>query len=556
MVTKAASTNPFRVADFRISIFSLLLSTLAINILSLALPVMTLQIYDRVIPNLGSGTLLVLLTGVGIAIVLEAILRLARAYILGWAGAAYEHRLSCAALDHALNVDLAQLNKFGIAEHLNRMAAIGKLKDFYSGAALTTLMELIFVPVFLGVIIYIAGPLALVPTTILSAFTIFSLIEGHRLRTALKARDVTDDRRYDFLIEGLEGIHTIKAFALENQFARRYEHLETESTLANLRVTDAMAGTFNAGATFSHLMVASTTAGGALLALDGRLTTGALVATVLLSGRMLQPIQKALALWTKYQDFRLARAKVAALFAIPRQATPAANSNLPARSGSIVLHDVSLKAAGSQGLNLSLRPGESILLQAEREEAKTAWLEMLAGMMPPDAGQILIDGRDITEYAPANLIQHVGYIPAEGLIFRGTVRDNMTGFGQIPERQAQDLSSLLRINRDIARLPSGFDTFMHGNTTDSLPPGLKQKISMVRVLSPRPRIILFDNADRALDREGYAVIYDLLARIKGTATLIINSEDRNIRALANRILTIENGELADIPMRREREVRV
>ncbi|HEY8190081.1 MAG TPA: ABC transporter transmembrane domain-containing protein, partial [Micavibrio sp.] len=223
---------------FRISIASLLLSTLAINILSLAMPVMTLQVYDRILPNPGSGTLPVLIAGVGLAIVLEAVLRLTRFYLIGWAGAMYEHRLSCEGMNKILHADLAHMSASGIGEHLRRMSAIGKLKDFYNGYALVTLSELIFVPAFLGIIIYIGGPLVAVPAAVLMVFTIVSLAQGQKLRAALKKRDDIDDRRYNFLIESLEGIHAVKAFALENLFTRRYEAMEEKSGFANYRVTE------------------------------------------------------------------------------------------------------------------------------------------------------------------------------------------------------------------------------------------------------------------------------------------------------------------------------
>jgi ATP-binding cassette subfamily C protein LapB len=102
---------------------------------------MTLQVYDRILPNPGSGTLPVLITGVGLAVALEATLRLARAYIMGWAGAAYEHRLSCSAMNHVLEADLSRLGPYGIGEHLHRMSAVTKMKDFYNGYALTSFVR-------------------------------------------------------------------------------------------------------------------------------------------------------------------------------------------------------------------------------------------------------------------------------------------------------------------------------------------------------------------------------------------------------------------------------
>lgn len=535
---------------FRISVASLLLSTLAINILSLAMPVMTLQVYDRILPNPGSGTLPVLIAGVGLAIVLEAVLRLTRFYLIGWSGAAYEHRLSCAAMEKFLHADLSHMGVAGVGENLRRMSSIGKLKDFYDGYALVTISELVFVPVFLGIIVYIAGPLVAVPAAVLMVFTLISLAQGQKLRGALKSRDDIDDRRYNFLIESLEGIHAVKAFALENNFTRRYEALEEKSGLANYRVTQTTAGAFNTGAVFSHIMVGGIIAVGALFVLQGQITTGALIATMLLAGRVMQPVQRALGLWTKYQDYVLARRKSEEIFELPQNIPVRGNEPEPEKTGTLDVESLGFRYNDNtpwliRDTNLNLKRGDCILISAREDTAKSALLDVLAGVYPATTGDVKIDGCNIQCYVPEALVNHIGYIRTDGLIFRGTIRDNMTCFGLIDERKAQEMAALLRVNRNIARLPSGFDTFLSGNNTDSITPGLKQRIALVRVLAPKPHIVLFDNADKGLDRDGYSLIYSLLARLKGVATMVLVSDDRNIQELADRFFTLEDGQLVE-----------
>ncbi len=549
-VAGAATRDTLKPKGFSIERGSLLLTTLAINILSLALPIMTLQVYDRILPSQGSGTLPILIAGVTLAVTLEAALRLTRSYALGWAGAAYEHRLSCAAMKHILQSDLSHLGPYGVGENLNRMTAIGKLKDFYNGYSLTTLFELIFVPLFLGLIIYIAGPLAFVPAGVLMIFTVVSLSQGQKLRAALKKRDETDDQRYNFLIEGLEGVHTLKSFALENIFARRYETLEEASTFANHRVTEATASTFNAGAVFAHLMVAAVISIGALFVLGGSITTGALIATVLLSGRMLQPIQRVLSLWAKYQDYSLAREKVETLFDAPQHAQIQNIRLKPEREGTLSLRNIAFRHAADkpwlfEDINLTLNRGDSILLQAAHGAGKTTFLEIISGLYPATRGEVIVDGHNILSYQPEKIVEHVGYIQTDGLIFRGTIRDNLTCFGQINEHQVREIAGLLKVDSDIAKLPSGLDTFLSGNNTDNVPPGLKQRIAMVRVLAPKPRIILFDDADRALDREGYNLVYTLLARLSSKVAMIIISDDHNLRGLTEKSYVLQNGRLIE-----------
>lgn len=536
---------------FKISLGALLLSTLAINILSLALPVMTLQVYDRILPNPGTGTLPVLITGVCLAVVLEAVLRLCRAYIMGRASASYEHLLACKAMNKILNADLNKMGAYGIGEHLHRMTSVGKLKDFYNGYAATVMIELAFVPVFFALIYYIGGVVVAVPAVILAVFTAVSAWKGRDLRDALRRRESVDDARFNFLIESLEGVHTIKSFALEKTFERRYEALEENSTFANFKVTEATSATFNAGAIFSHLMVASVITCGAYLVLGGMLTTGGLIAVLLLSGRIMQPVQKALGLWAQYQDFILARGHIENLMRTPQQARTAKTDDRPTLAdGQLSLSGVRFRynhddAPILQDVNLSLRRGEAISIGGAHGAGKTTLLNLIAGIYTPATGKIVLDGEDITSYEADALVRHVGYIRATPLIFRGTIRDNITCFGQTDERQAREVAALLQLDRDVAKLPAGLDTFLSGSGTDSITPGLKQRLAIVRVLATKPKIILFDNADRSLDKDGYAMVYSLLARLRSKTAMILVSDDRNIHGLAERHYTLSEGVLRE-----------
>lgn len=544
--TNTGSADPLLPKGYSLSVSELALSTLAVNILSLALPVMTLQVYDRILPNPGSGTLPVLFAGVCVAVVLETLMRIGRAYAMGRAGAAFEHRLSCNAMDHLLKSDLASPPQFGVGEYMNRLSAIGRIKDFYNGYSLNIYLELAFIPVFLFFILYIAGPLVVVPVVVLMVFTVISYAQGRKLRSALQRRDDNDDKRYDFLIESLEGIHSIKSFGLENIFTRKYEALEEESAIANFRATDISAKTFDIAAVFSNIMIAGIIGLGAWLVLDGTISMGALIASILLSGRIMQPVQRALALWTKYQDYVISRKKVESIFEFPFHYPPPSEEDKSAREGTLSIDNVSFRRSENHPLllkdiSLSLKFGDCVSISAANDSSLSALLDMIAGLYAPTSGYITVDGQNILRYKTKDLINHVGYIQSEGVIFRGTIRENITCFGLIPEEKVREMASIFQIDRDISALPAGFDTYLYGNHADNVPPGLKQRISMVRTLATKPRIILFDNADRSLDRHGYNLVYNLLSRLRGKATLIISSDDYNLTAQASRHFIIQDG---------------
>ncbi len=533
------------IKDFGICAPRLILATLFINILSLALPVLTLQVYDRIIPHPESGTLPVLIAGVVIAVFFDTALRLARASTIGWNGLSYEHTLSCQAMDHMLKADPAQFEDAGTGRHLARISAIPRLKDFNSGFSMVTLLELAFLPLYLGLIAYIAGPLVAVPLAMLALFTLSSLWYGTRLKRALIRRDHTDDERYNFLIESLEGIHTIKAFALDDNFQRRYEKLEDRSTMANFQVTEVSARTFNSSTVCSHALTAAVVTYGAYLVVNGHMTSGALIAAILLSGRIIQPVQMVLSLWARYQDYCVARQKVLEIFSLPQIKRKALKEEEePARQGALVLRDVGFQPDPERPpvfshVNLSLARGESLRISGAHGAGKTALLNIISGLYTPSHGEVLLDGMPAHHYPSYLRLRHVGFMTTKGAIFRGTIRDNITRFGLVDMQEAQDISRLLGLDKEVSALPRGFDTFLEGTETDAIPPGLAQRITLARVLAEKPRVILFDNADRNLDREGYRYMYRLIGRLRDKAALILVTDDLNIGRLADRHYTLD-----------------
>jgi ATP-binding cassette subfamily C protein LapB len=525
-------------SDIRVNRGELFIATLTISLLSLALPLLTLQVYDRILPNPGSGTFPVLIGGLCVAVVLEMVIRLARARMIGWNAACYEHRAACEAMDRMLGAELGHFQAEGIGAHLNGFSAISRLKDFASGQSLVTLFELALLPVYVLLTYYIAGSLVLVPLAVLAVFTLLSFMGGVHLRKSLQGRDYADDRRYDFLVESLEGIHTLKSFALEERFQRRYEALERDSTRTSYDVTEDSARIFNMATVFSHVMLVAVITAGALQVLEGSISSGALIAAVLLSGRLMQPVQRALGLWVRYQDFRIARAKLSRIMSMPQARQPATYAK-PERRGFLEVRDAGFRYDEGQQylfrhINLTVARGESVRISGAHGVGKTVLLHMIAGLYTPSEGGVLVDGLSPGDYPASERIRHVAMLRTQGTIFHGTIRDNITRFGAVPEDQARDVSVLIGIDRDVAALPRGFDTMLDGTETDVIPPGLRQRIAIARALASKPRVILFDNADRNLDREGYRQVYQLLGRLRDKVALALVSDDRNIVRLADR----------------------
>lgn len=533
--------------EFKQNIFHLILSSLVINLLALAMPIMMLQAYDRILPNHGVGTLSLLVLVVFTAVVLEMSLRIARSYLTSWSGAVFEHTTSCLAMKQILSAVTEHFEQHGSGAYLQKMAAISRLRGFYSGQALLTIVDLPFICIFLYLIWYIAGDLVYVPLGLFLLFCLLAWTVGYRLRKQVQEQDFSSKIRYNFIIETLSNIHTLKGVGLEKFFLRRSDRLQGRISQAHYQVALTNTIAMNCGALFAQIMTVAVVSLGAIKVIQGEMGTGGLAACVLLSGRVMQPVQRAMSLWTRFQSFFVDKKELSDIFNLPT-IKYSYTKEMKRLEGHVVFDNVSFGYMGAQkklfeDISLELKAGDSISVSGAAGCGKTTFMQLITGIVAPTEGKITVDGNEPHRVLPSLLNSHVGYLPEEGTIFHGTIRENLTFFGTTREEDAMIAARFLKIDEAVAILPEGFDTLLTDNVTDPVPPGLKQRIAIARVLANKPRVILFDNADRSLDKGGYNLIFTLLGRLKRRTVLLIISDDRNILRLADKEFFLSKGRL-------------
>ncbi len=535
---------------FRLNKNELVVSTLAINLLSMALPIMVLQVYDRIMINHSVGTLTVLAIGVCVAIVFEAILRIARSFTTSWTGMIYEYTMAANAMRIYINADPAKLPKAGAGEKLQNLSAFSKLRDFYSGQSLVTMVDVPFAILFLVLISYLTGPLVIVPIVLIAIFTVATWFIGNKLKKSLVDHGEVDDKRYNFIVEALQGIHTIKSLGVESVFTRRYENLEAESSIHNYKTSLVSGEGYTFGVLFNEVLIVSIVAFGAPMVIDNQFTSGALVATVLLAGRLMQPIQKTLFLWNQFQEYRIANQQAEKMFQINQIKREKIDPSEFGEMGTVKLRDVSFKYDDDKPLfsdiNLDLKVPDTIAIYGKSNSGRTTLMRLISGVSEPTSGSILIDGVEVSRYLSEDLIKHIGFISSESVIFQGSILDNITAFDETMEQAAIEVAKMLNLDKEIASMPHGYDTKISDGIADIVTPGIKQRIAIARVLVHKPKVIIFNNADKGLDREGYNLLVKLLNLINPDVSMIIVTDDHNINALADRRYLLEDGKLTEI----------
>lgn len=534
-----------------------LLASVVINVTSLALPLVILQVYDRILPNQAINTFALMITALMFAALIELFLRIARSSILAWKGAQYEHATTIELLEHILHADLVNFESKSVGRYLNKIDAIKQIREFYSGQTILMLVDLPFAVVFLCLIWLFAQEMVFVPLTVMAVFAILSYVMGKELKNTLTDKSETSERKQNFLIEVLQGMHIVKSMAFESPMMRRLEILQGHSANSIYELSKINSVIQSVGATFSQVVMMSFVGIGSIHVVNGDLTVGALAAGTMLSGRVMQPALKAMGLWTQMQGVNIAKEKLQELKSIPLEAISDQEDQQQIK-GSIEFDDVSFKHINSdqellKSVSLKVSQGEAIGISGSNGSGKSTLIELIMGFMSPNKGVIKIDSKDISILDRSSMRAQIGYMPQHGVIFEGTILENMTMFreGAAIDR-AIDVANRIGLTEVIMRLPEGLDTKVSGNSNDSLPAGVQQQIILVRSLVGcmsfgEPKIILFDDADSSLDMHHDMMLIQMLKNMKGKYTMVIASHRPSLLRLCDKNYMLDEGDLTELP---------
>jgi ATP-binding cassette, subfamily C, bacterial LapB len=523
----------------------------AINLLALALPLLMLQVFDRILPHRSLDTLMLLMLGTLAAVAAEAVLRLMRAYVMVWAAARFEHGAMNDAFSRLLNTPAERIESGG---YVDRFKAIVALKDHASGQTVLQLLDLPFTLLYLGLVTAIGGWLVLVPLAGVAVFAYVSWVFGAHHGALFRDRNSADRRRSNFLVETLSGIHTVKALAMEAFMLRRYERLQ--ETCANLtrRLASALDVSSGVGGLFGPLMTVLVVAAGGYMVVRGDMTNGELAACILLVLRSLGPLQRAGSLWIAHQRVRSLYEEIGPLFRgkplESREGPLAAGAGpLAAGAGRIELRDACFRlpeADGNliDGVSLALEPGECVVIKGANGSGRSTLLRLMGGLAAPASGEVRLDGVAMSAMKTIDLRAAIAYVPENAMVFQGTILENITGFDPSRTDRALAIARDLGLDKFVSRLPRGWESSAGEAAADTLPVGHRQRIAMVRALASGARVVLFDAANISMDSEGDASLRKYLEAEKGRTTFVIVTHRPSLEKLADRIYVLEAGRLS------------
>ena len=520
---------------------AVLLASIGANMLSLVVPLSMIHLYDRIIPTQGYETLTVLGIVVAGAILGEVVIRAARSMILEHAGEKFELVAYNAAIDTLLNADPRSVENSTRGRLQRNISAIEKLRELQTGPTALAILDLPFAILFLGVILVISPPSGAVLFAIL--LLTFALLRWARRKSQLLHNERKDfeERRYSFVREALSGIEVIKGLHIERAMCRRYERLMSGTSelgaknTKNIHAAQGFAATVGA---FTPVVVAGM---GAFLVIDGSMTVGALAAVILLSGRIIQPTLRVEAFLAGVAASGQEREDLESILCLPRLADGKQDLRHVDR---LSLANVATDATSQNGfafhaVSLSLQRGDCVAITGPSRRACSAFLRLLVGETPISSGTYTMNGDAIENLRLADRHRHVRLASRRNQLLTGTILENMTGFQTTARRdQAIILASRLGLDDTLAKSPEGYELVVGSGGKVTLNTSLADTIGIIGVLSSKPDVLLFDEANATLDRSTDEKLLHILASERAERITVIYSSRPSYQRLATRTIDI------------------
>ncbi len=526
---------------------SVWVSSLIINVLGIGLPILILQVYDRVIPQQSINTLVLMVIGFIGLLGLELLLRISRAYTLGWGATQFEMNVSQMAIRRLLQTPLEHVSADRTQTQIDRLTSIFRLADFFGGANSLLIIDLPFVLVLVAAMAIIAGGLVLVPIGVLLIFAVLTLRYGRRLREEYEAREVQDNRTYDFVAECLRGVVTLKGLSMEPFMLRRFERLQKSRAATNFRTIQASSSAQSISAILGSVTIIATVTVGALYAVIGDLSIGTLAACTLLAGRIIQPVVRFAGLWSEFQKLELALFEAASLFQLPTGPTERV---VDGREGSPVLALANVRITKRDAsvlgpINLTVKSGECLGITGPDTIAKSKFLRTIAGLDQSFTGQIQYNNIDVMHYRNGNP-RSVVLVGPKSTVFDGSILENLTLYGTGPSvDEVRWASQMTGVDNDINSLARGYDTQVGDGAAEKLSEGLIRRIILTRAIAMLPKVLILDEPQQSLDSASDKMLVNCIAALKHNITIVVSTMRPSYFQLADRMLTFDENEIYD-----------
>ena len=521
--------------------------SLFINLFILATPLFTMNVYDRVLPNNAIETLWALFIGISLVMLFDLLLKILRSHFLGIASKRADTIMSNKIFSHLLNIKL-EARPASTGQFVSRLQSFESVREFFTSATIAAIVDLPFVVIFITVIFFIAGPLAYITIATVVISLLISWYLQRPLKTIIEKSVKEEQIKQTTLIETVSGLEIIKSVKAQNRMKTHWDnsvsrtvHFADKGHFLSQTITYLTAFISQ----FSNIAIV---AGGVYLAKDGEITMGAIIAAMILNGRVIAPISQLVGMIIKFDRTMLSLNNLDEVMNMPVEKENKAYISRPNLKGDIELKDVqfSYKNQNHQTLkdiNLKIKEGEKVAILGKIGSGKSTLLKLIMNLYEPTSGSVLVSGLDVRQIDPTDLRYAIGNVPQEPFLFMGTIKDNLTiGEQYISDEELLRVSKIAGLDEFLGKHEAGYDLLV-GERGEGLSGGERQSVTLARALISDPNIIMLDEPTNSMDKQTEKSFINRLQNIVSDKTLIVVTHKTSLLQLVDRVIIMDNGKI-------------
>ena len=540
------------IGRFKKYYYQVILASFLINILALVSSLYVMNVYDRVIPNEAYSTLWVLSIGVFIAIAFEFIAKMIRSHLTDIAGKKADLIISSALFRRVMALRLIE-RPISSGSYANNLRDFEAVREFMTSASLLVLVDAPFLLLFLFVMFVIGGKLVIVPAVTCALVLLISFAVQPSLAKRVNESMKEASQRQGLAVEAVEGIETLKVNNATNWAQQRWDRLNALTATSSMKVKKINEFVSNFTVGLQQLNTVGLVVVGTYLihddVVEARITMGAVIASVILSGRALSSLGKIAGLAIRFQQAKNALKGVNAIVERPIERDPERSYvTLDQVQGQLTFNNVVFQYSKDtqpaiSNLNLTIRPGEKVAILGRIGSGKSTLLKLASGLYEPSGGNILLDNVDIRQIDPNFLRDKVTLLNQSPRLFLGTLRENLDLARMDGYSTYQELLGALRnfhLDQLVRNHPKGLDMPL-GEDGLGLSGGQKQIVSLARLTLRHPRVVLLDEPTTGLDEQTEQQALGVLAQWARDKTLVVVTHRLQVLPMVNRVVVVDNG---------------
>lgn len=530
-----------------------LLAAVLINLFALAMPLFSMNVYDRVVPNNAVETLWVMAVGITLVLVFNFVLTSARAYVVDTASKRVDVQLSAQIMERVLDLRL-ESRPASVGSFAANLRSFESVRDFIASASLTTLVDLPFVLLFLAVMAWISPWMLIPPVVAIVLVLVVSFFAQARMESLTMKTFQAASQRNALLVESLTNLEAIKTLNAQSGVQRLWESATQYIAYIGGKIKFISSTTVNFVQTMQQVVTVAVVVIGVYLVQDATMSMGGIIAASMIAGRCLAPLGQVAGLMMQFHNARISLASIDSYMKMPVE--HAAGSEFVSRPdlrGAIEFRQVGFsypnsKQSALSQLSFTMQAGERVGIIGRIGSGKSTLEKLVLGLYQPTEGAILIDGVDVRQIDPIDLRRAIGHVPQDPLLFYGSLKHNLLiGAPHASEADMLNAARIAGVDEFAAQHPQGYDMTI-GERGDSLSGGQRQSIAVARAMINDPPILLLDEPSSNLDNQSEAMLKRRLLEAGVGKTMLVVTHRTALLELVDRLIVIDGGKIvADGP---------